>query len=527
MAVMRSPKRRWSTVTVASAAAVAISVGLALPAAAADSPEGVIANAGAPNAIAGTYIVTLDEDGPDAESKAGKALAAKYGADIKITYEEALNGYAVELTEKQAKRFAADPAVEKVYQDQKVSISATQPNPTWGLDRIDQPSLPLSNSYTYPDSAGEGVTAYIIDTGIRHSHSDFRGRARFGFDAFGGNGNDGNGHGTHVAGTVGGQTYGVAKKVDLVSVRVLNDSGSGSNSGVIAGVDWVTRNAQKPAVANMSLGGGANSALDQAVRNSIASGVTYAVAAGNSNANASGFSPARVAEALTVGSSTRTDARSSFSNYGSVLDLFAPGSDITSAWIGSDSATRTISGTSMASPHVAGAAALVLGENPSASPGQVGSALNSAAVTGKVTNPGSGSPNRLLQTGEGDPGDPGDPGEPGEGRFENGNDVTIYDNRTVESAITVSGMSGNAPADLQVEVNIQHTYIGDLRVELVAPTGAAAVLKDFGTGGSSDNINQTYSVNASSVAANGTWKLRVTDNALWDSGKIDAWALQF
>ncbi|MBW1602919.1 S8 family peptidase [Streptomyces sp. JJ66] len=524
MAVMRSPKRRWPAVAVASAAAVALGVGTGLPAAAADDPEGVIANAGAPGTIKGKYIVTLKDGAPDAESKAGKALAAKYGAEIDIVYEEALNGYAVELSEAEALRFAADPAVAAVEQDQKVSLSGTQPNPTWGLDRIDQPDLPLSNSYTYPDSAGDGVTAYIIDTGLNHSHNDFGGRASFGFDSFGGNGNDGNGHGTHVGGTVGGQTYGVAKKVDLVSVRVLNDRGSGTNSGVIAGVDWVTDNASGPSVANMSLGGGANSALDQAVRNSIASGITYAVAAGNSDRDASGYSPARVSEALTVGSSTRSDARSSFSNYGRVVDVFAPGSDITSAWIGSNSATRTISGTSMASPHVAGAAALVLGENPSASPNQVASAIDSAAATGKISNPGSGSPNKLLQVGEGDPGDPGDPGD---GYFENTSDVAIYDNRTVESPIAVSGVPGSAPSDLQVKVDIKHTYIGDLKVEVVAPNGTAKVLKNFGTGGSSDNLNKTYTVDASSSAANGTWKLRVTDNAWWDTGKIDAWSLQF
>ncbi|MBB1242488.1 S8 family peptidase [Streptomyces durbertensis] len=522
MTVMRSPRRRLSAAVVATAAAVALGAG-ALPAVAADGPVGTIENAGAPGAIKNSYLITLDDDASSAE---GRALAKKYGAKIKHTYKTAINGLAVELSEKQAKKLAAEKGVETVVQDQRVSIDATQTNPpSWGLDRIDQPSLPLDQKYTYPDHAGQGVTAYIIDTGIRHSHQDFGGRAKFGFDAFGGNGNDGNGHGTHVAGTVGGTAYGVAKKTNLVSVKVLSDSGSGTISGVVAGVDWVANNAQKPAVANMSLGGGANSTLDNAVRNAIAKGITFAVAAGNDNRDASGYSPARVGEALTVGSTTNTDARSSFSNYGSIVDIFAPGSSIASAWHTSDTAVNTISGTSMAAPHVAGAAALVLGGSPNATPAQVGAAIDSAAATGKVGNPGSGSPNKLLQVGGGGS-DPGDPGEPG-GRFENTTDYPIRDHSTVESPISVTGQSGNAPSALKVEVDIKHTWIGDLRVDLVAPNGTVHRLKDYGTGGSSRNINQTYTVNASSSPANGTWKLRVSDNATWDTGYIDKWALQF
>lgn len=280
-----------------------------------------------------------------------------------------------------------------------MKASATQTNATWGLDRIDQRKRPLNGSYTYNTTASS-VTAYIIDTGILSGHQEFSGRVTGGVTAIndGRGSSDCNGHGTHVAGTVGGRTYGVAKGVKLFAVRVLDCAGSGSNSGVIAGVDWVTYNHTKPAVANMSLGGGASQALDDAVRNSIGAGVTYAVAAGNENQNACNVSPARVSSALTVGATTRTDSRASFSNYGSCVDLFAPGQDITSAWYSSSSSTRTISGTSMASPHVAGAAALYLQSNQGASPSTVASNLNSTATTGVVTGT-NGSPNRLLYKG--------------------------------------------------------------------------------------------------------------------------------
>ncbi|MFB9522955.1 MULTISPECIES: S8 family peptidase [Streptomyces] len=516
--------RRWAVAGATSVAALALGAVSVLPAAAAPAAaEGRIENAGVAGAVPGSYIVTLKDSVVDAESPRGQALAKRYGATIKDTYERALNGYAVELSEAQAKKFAADPAVASVAQNRVFKISATQPNPpSWGLDRIDQRALPLDRSYTYPDSAGEGVTAYIIDTGVRITHSDFGGRASYGFDAIDNDNTaqDGNGHGTHVAGTVGGTAYGVAKKAKIVGVRVLNNQGSGTTAQVVAGIDWVTRNAVKPAVANMSLGGGVDSALDTAVRNSIASGITYAVAAGNDSSNAQNYSPARVTEAITVGSTTNTDARSSFSNYGSVLDLFAPGSSITSSWNTGDTATNTISGTSMAAPHAAGAAALYLAANRTATPAQVSSALTAAATPNVVGNPGTGSPNRLLNVGSSTTPPPGK-------RFENATDVAIADNATVESPVTVSGVAGNAPAALSVQVDIKHTYIGDLKVDLVAPDGSVYNLKAFGTGGSADNIAQTYTVNASSEPANGTWKLRVADNANADVGKIDLWALQF
>ncbi|WNO72534.1 S8 family peptidase [Streptomyces sp. AM8-1-1] len=524
MSVMRHSRRRLAAVSATAVAALAFGTVSALPAGAAEpAPSGVIQNAGAPGAVKGSYIVTLHESVAEAGSTAGRALAAEYGAKIRKTYSAALNGYSVQLSEAQARKFAADPAVESVVQNRVFKATATQPNPpSWGLDRIDQRALPVNRSYTYPDTAGEGVTAYIIDTGVRITHSDFGGRASYGFDAIDNDNTaqDGNGHGTHVAGTVAGTAHGVAKKARIVGVRVLDNSGSGTTEQVVAGIDWVTRNAVKPAVANLSLGGGVDPALDTAVRNSIASGVTYAIAAGNDGANASNYSPARVTEAITVGSTTSTDARSSFSNYGTVLDIFAPGSSITSSWNTGDAATNTISGTSMATPHVAGAAALYLAANRTATPAQVSTALTTAATSGVVGSPGTGSPNRLLYVGGTDTPPPGK-------KFENTADYTITDNATVESPVTVSGVTGNAPAALSVPVDIKHTYIGDLRIDLVAPDGTVYNLKAYGTGGSADNVITTYTVNASSEVANGTWKLRVGDNAAQDVGKIDSWALQF
>ncbi len=372
----------------------------ALPAAAAPTgPLAPLLATDSPRAIPGQYIVVLKPEVADkVEALLAELQAVAPDAAILYRYDAALNGFAARLPEQAVELLRANPNVEYVEADQIVELDATQSPATWGLDRIDQRNLPLSNSYTY-NVNGSGVTAYIIDTGMRFSHNDFGGRASSGYDAVdGGSADDCNGHGTHVAGTVGGSTYGVAKGVKLVAVRVLDCSGSGSTSGVISGVNWVTNNAKKPAVANMSLGGSASSSLDSAVSNSIASGVTYAIAAGNSNANACNYSPARVSSAITVGATTSSDARASYSNYGSCLDIFAPGSSITSDWYTSNTATNTISGTSMASPHVAGAAALYLQNHASASPAAVRDALVNNSTTGKVTSAGSGSPNRLLYT---------------------------------------------------------------------------------------------------------------------------------
>ncbi|WP_033441423.1 S8 family serine peptidase [Saccharothrix sp. NRRL B-16314] len=515
--------------------------------------EGTVLGAERADAVPGSYIVALnDASSPRSESAStASSLVGKYGGQVRVAWQHALNGFHASLSAGQARRLAADPRVAFVH--------------------------------------------------IRTTHSDFGGRATWGTNTVDTNNTDCNGHGTHVAGTVGGTAHGVAKGVQLIAVKVLNCQGSGTTAGVVNGVNWVTQNAVKPAVANMSLGGGVDSALDTAVRNSIAAGITYAVASGNSNANACNYSPARVAEALSVNASTNTDARASFSNFGTCTDLFAPGQNITSAWMTNDTSTNTISGTSMASPHVAGAAALYLADNPTATPPTVNSAVIAAATSDKITSPGTGSPNKLMYTGSATPGGPAvtNPGNQstlvggsvsvqlsatggtapytfsatglpaglsisssglisgtattagnysvtatvrdsasrtasttfswavtttsGCAAATNGTDVTIGDNSDVNSTITLN-CAGNASSSTTVQVDIRHTYIGDLIVDLVAPDGSVYNLHNR-TGSSTDNISRSYTVNASSEAAAGTWKLRVRDQASLDTGYINSWTL--
>ena len=570
--------------------------------------------------IPGQYIVVLKDNAASLASErsslsrvsvVSRDIATKHRAKLVRSYNNVLRGFVARADDKSLARLLADPRVAYVQEDGVVSIAASQSNATWGIDRIDQRNMPLNQTYTY-DTTASSVHAYIIDTGILLNHAQFSGRIGNGYDAVsnGGNANDCNGHGTHVAGTVGGTTYGVAKEVKLHPVRVLGCNGSGANSGVIAGMDWVAQNHVKPAVVNMSLGGSADQATDDAVNRLHNAGVTVVVAAGNNSGNACSYSPARAANAITVGSTTNTDARSSFSNFGSCLDIYGPGSNILSAWHTSSTATNTISGTSMASPHVAGVAALYLANNPNATPTQVRNALVDNATSGKVTDAGSGSPNKLLYSifggGENPPPPPdtysvsgtitnsagtgisgvtvsngtvsattsssgaytltglanatytltpslsgytfspasrsvtvnganvtginftgtADTGG-GDGQtYTNDFDYFIFDNFTVQSPIFVSGRTGNASATTQVKVKILHTYISELKVDLIAPDGSVYVLHNR-SGGSADNIDQTYTVNLSGEALNGVWFLRVNDNAAGDTGRLDSWSITF
>ncbi|RZQ60134.1 S8 family serine peptidase [Amycolatopsis suaedae] len=367
----------------AAVAAVAVTA-LAAPTAAAQAPSG--------------YIVLLD----GAVSAAAGTLAERYGADLGHTYDTAVRGFSATMTESQARRMAADPAVALVERDGIATGVDTQTDPTWGLDRVDQRDLPLDRRYSYAGK-GEGTTVYVVDSGVDYRQSEFGGRASSGYDFIDNDGDaaDCAGHGTHVAGTVASNTYGVAKGSRVVSVRVLGCNNSGAWSGIIRGIDWVAKNARKPAVITLSLGGGATSSVDQAVQGAVRAGVTATVAAGNNGQDACNYSPARTPEAITVAASDERDRRSVFSgfqssNFGRCTDIFAPGSNITSLRNGGG--TTRMNGTSMATPHVAGAAAIYLGANPSASPSQVTSALTGSATSGKITD-GRGSPNKLLYTG--------------------------------------------------------------------------------------------------------------------------------
>nr|WP_308401379.1 S8 family serine peptidase [Streptomyces sp. AP-93] len=512
--------RRYGAVL---ALASALALGVDTGASAAAPPEGVVLYAGAPGAVGDSYLVLLDPARAGSRTDRGRAVVERFGGTVDRTYDSAVNGFSVRMTERQARRLAADPAVTTVAQDRKLRLDTTQPTPpSWGLDRLDQRRRPLNNAYTYPTSAGVGVTAYVIDTGINISHKDFGGRARYGYDAIDKDSvaEDMHGHGTHVAGTLAGTTFGVAKRAKVVAVRVLDWNGEGTTAQVVAGIDWVTRHAVKPAVANMSLGGDPDSVLDAAVRASIASGITYTVAAGNQDKDASGHSPARVSQALTVGAVSARDARSTYSNFGSLVDLFAPGDSITSAVSWDDEWSTQMSGTSMASPHVAGAAAVYLSLNRTATPAQVASYLKAKATTGAVLDRGSGSPDRALYMGSA-------PNRVVAKRFSNTRNYAVGDLKTIRSPITVSEVEGRAPSKLEVEVSVKHPDSGTLRIDLIAPDGSVYPVKDEYTDWGESDLVGLYTVDASSETAAGVWRLRVFDAFAGTTGYLDWWALRF
>jgi hypothetical protein len=463
-----------------------------------------LARSGVP--IPNQYIVVLNDRAPDAVVSAPQMVAA-HGGRLGYTYRNALKGFSAQLTEAAAAALARHPSVQYVMQDQTVYAIAEQPGATWGIDRVDQRDLPLSTSYVY-NATGAGANGYILDTGTRYSHSEFEGRAFFGYDVIGDgqNGNDCNGHGTHVAGTVGGKTYGVAKAVRLFSVRVLGCNGSGSFAGVIAGVDWVTANHVKPAVANMSLGGGAYPPLDEAIRNSVAAGVTYSVAAGNSSANACNYSPARAPEALTIGATDRYDQEAYFSNYGTCVDFLGPGAGVTSSWHTSDGATNTISGTSMAAPHVAGAAALFLEGSPAASPLEVEQALEGNASGNTITlwSGAYGTPNLLVYTGfiagEPPPPPPPAPAAPtnltataaGTSRI----DLGWSDNATNETGFNIERCQGDGCSNFAEIATVGANVSSFANTGLAASTTYRYRVRARNAGGFSDYSNEASATTA-------------------------------
>jgi subtilisin family serine protease len=520
----------------------------------------------------GSGISTLEAHGVD---DTANEMATRFKGRVKHKYRSAVRGFSVTMTPRQARRLAADSRVSYVMQNRKFHMSDVQQNPpSPGLDRIDQRTLPLDDAYT-SDVTGAGATVYVIDTGIDTTHPDFEGRAVSGIDTINDDNDstDCNGHGTHVAATIGGKTFGVAKGVRLVGVRVLDCKGNGDAASVLAGIDFVTNNAVRPAVANMSLGGNVDETLDKAIRSSIESGVTYTLAAGNENADACNTSPARTAEAITVGAVDQNDARPAFSNFGPCVDLFAPGTNIKSASLNGGS--TVLSGTSMASPHVAGAAALFLASNPTATPQQVEDSLVANASPG-VGNLEKGSPDKLLFTGAtavaagqtdpatGEPapipavpagGDVPVTGEPAPvpteptptappaggaapaapaagggtgstcGTFSNGKNTDVPSPGTTISEIRVTGCAGVASARTRVDVHVKHPYRGDLGIELVAPDGTVYRLKRPNARDVSADVDGFAVINAAGEAKNGIWKLRVTDSFRGDAGVIDSWSV--
>lgn len=389
MKISKAGRRAAFGIAGVAAAATAVAMVATAPAQA----EGTVLGADSSKAIAGEYIVKFSDA---SAAKDSKSVAAEYGAEVQKNFNS-INGASIKASEAEAKELASDSKVDYIQANLEHQISGTQDDPpSWGLDRVDQDTPEGDGAYTYPDSAGEGVTTYVIDTGVDYEHPDFGDRASSGIDTVDGDDDamDGHGHGTHVGGTMVGESYGLAKSASVVGVRVLDDQGSGTTEGVVEGVDWVAENAEENSVANMSLGGPKDQALDDAVTAAIDAGVSFAVAAGNESSDACEVSPGGAPDAITVAASGETDNHAEFSNFGECVDIYAPGEDIVSAVPGGGE--EAMSGTSMASPHAAGAAALYLGENAGAAPADVSDALVEGGQADAIEGAPEGTANVLL-----------------------------------------------------------------------------------------------------------------------------------
>jgi len=470
------------------------------------------------NAIPNRYIVTLNEDKNDLSGTSTQVdslsndLTRTYGGSINMIYTAALKGFSVEMSEKEAIALSRDARVKNVQEDVLMFSTAIQEAAVWGLDRVDQRDLPVQGDYSFT-SMGTGVNAYVIDSGIRRTHTDFGGRVQYGFDAVGDgqNGNDCYGHGTHVAGTVGSSTYGVAKNVTLYPVRVLQCDGFGMGSAVLAGIDWVTANHIQPAVANLSItANGPWSTLDDAITAAVASGVTFVVSASNNSADACNYSPARTPDAITVGASNWADQRAPISNFGPCVDIFAPGAGITSTGYASDTATAVMSGTSMASPHVAGAAALYLETHRSASPAEVGAAISANASQSVLANVGAGSPNLLLYTLAAAGTEPIRNVDPNSGSAYIGNYKTISWTNAIgfNSNVTIElSKDGGATFPITIAANVPNTGSYMWMVPVEQTNSARIRVREFDlpapSGASSGNFIINFAPSAASVLVSG------------------------